>query len=293
MATLVSELIEDTNRHLYGSSRQEINRLKTTVGTTDVTIELEFDLLGAVRGSYISIEDEIMYVFSATSASKQLVVARGYLGTAAAAHTAAAIVEVNPRFPREFIKEALKREINSYGPRLFRVTAHNISTLTDGLSYDMPVSDFYHVVGITGKYTDSSARPALFSFNIEREMDTADFSSGSALLLNSALTLGSTLRLRIARPFDTSTFLDGTDVEATVGLAYSMVDIPSIGAAYRLLSTREIPRTNMAAQPEPRRAEEVPPGHISSVVQQLKRMRDERISEEQFTLREKYPYRIG
>lgn len=294
MATTVAELIEDTKRHLYGASRLELNRLNGAIADTVITtIVLEFEVGAATRGSVISIDDEMMYVFSATPASKQLVVHRGYLGTLPAAHADDSLVEVNPRFPREFIKEALKREINSYGPKLFRVTAYDIAVAANTLSYNLPVSDYYHIVDIRGKYTAETRRPLYLDYAIGRDFDTADFASGSALLLNEALSVGSTLRVRIARPFDTSIFTDTTDAEATVGMPATAVDIPSLGAAWRLMVTREVPRTDMSAQPEPRHAEEVPPGHIASVAQQLKRVRDERISEEHFLLRERYPNRIG
>lgn len=292
MPTTVAEVIEDTRRHLYGASRVELNKLDGNITDVASTLILEFDLKAAVRGSYICIDDEIMYVFDATIATKTLTVQRGYLGTIPAAHLDNALVEVNSRFPREFIKEALKREINSYGPRLFRVTAHDITITTNTLSYDMPTSDYFQVIDVRGKFTAETRRPLYNGFSVARDMPVADFPSGSALLLDYETSVGSTLRVRLARPFNTSEFLDTTDLEATVGMAGTMVDIPSLGAAWRLLATREIPRTNMAAQPEPRHHEEVPPGHIASVAQQLKRIRDERISEEQFLLREKYPNRI-
>lgn len=291
MPTLVAELIEDTKRHLYGATRLELNRLSAGIGTNETTLAFEFELKGIARGSLISIDDEVMYVLDSTVASKNANVMRGFMGTVPATHDIESTVEVNPRFPREFIKEALKREINSWGPRLFRVTGHDLAISVSGTAYDLPIGDYYHIVDIRSRTTGSTRWPLLRGWSLGRNFDTTEFSSGSALLLSEAPAVGSTLRLRIARPFDTSSFTDSTDVEADVGLSTSMVDIPSLGAAYRLLSTREIPRTSMAAQPEPRRAEEVPPGHISSVVTQLKRIRDERISEEQFTLREFYPYR--
>lgn len=294
MPTTVTDLVEDTRRHLYGSVRMDMNRLQTEISDVGAaTLTAEFDLQGIVRSGIIGINDEIMYVLSAVPTSRQVTVLRGFLGSTPAVHAAGSIIEVNPRFPREYIKEALKREINSWGPRLFRVTGHDVAVGTTGVAYDMPVSDYYHVVDIRSRYTTETARPLLRGFSIARDYPIAEFPSGSALLLPQAPAVGTTLRVRIARPFDTSTFDNDTDVEADVGLATSMVDIPSIGAAYRLLSTREIPRTNMSAQPEPRRAEEVPPGHISSVVRQLEVLRNTRMAEEQFLLRERYPYRIS
>lgn len=291
MATLVEEVIEDVRRHVYGSSRVELNKLADAVDAVNDTMTFEYDLEGIVRGNYIAIDDEIIYIVNTVRASKTATVVRGYLGSTPASHTEGALVEVNPRFPRDFIKKALQRELNSYAPRLFRVTAHDISHGGTTTEYDMPTSDFIHVIDIRRKSTGVNGRPILRGWDVARDQDAGIFSSGIALLVPHGTPSG-VLRVRIARSFDASNLADDTDLVADIGMPYTSVDIPAYGTAWRLLSTREIGRTSMQAQPEPRHAEEVPPGHISSVVTQLKNLRDHRLAEEAFLLREKYPLRI-
>lgn len=292
MVTTVSQLIEETRRLLYGATRLETNRLSGAITNTTTTLITEFDLLGIVRGSYVSLEDEIMYVFNTVTSTKTLTVVRGVLGTTAVAHLDDVLIEVNPRFPRITIKDALKQDIRSYTPKLYRVTAHNLANNSTNRKYDLPDNAYTHIVDVRrNPFTSEFTRPIVHSWYDVRDMDVVDFPNGAGLIITEKLPTTGNLRVRIAREFNLATFADSTDVEATVGLASYMVDIPPYGAAWRLLSAREVPRTNTQAQPEPRLAEEVPAGHISSVVQQLKFIRDERIKECQFRLLEQFPIR--
>lgn len=292
MPTLVSDLIEDTKRLLYGAGRLYLNRVASPgIDNSQTTITLEFDLNEVTKGSLISIDDEIMYVFSATAASRQAVVTRGFLGTVAATHATAAFVEVNPRFPRQYIKEALQREIDSWGSRLFKVTTNSIAFSNVSRIYDLGISNFIRVIDIRlSAYTGRTTRSEAYRWSVNRDEDTSLFPSGTAIELLGTFPTSGTMRVRVAQKFDVSTWTDATDVE-TLGLTTSMTDIPPMGAAWRLMSTKEIQRTNLTAQPEPRLASEVPAGHIASVGAQLKKLRDDRIEEERWTLSERYPVR--
>lgn len=289
MATTVSQLIEETRRLVYGTSRLALNRLAgggIDANATGITVE--FDTQDIVRGAMISIDDELMWVISSAPAAKTAVVIRGWLGTTAAAHTAGAVVEVNPRFPRPYIKRALQQEIDSWGSRLFKVTSGNISISSTTRIYDLGVSNFISVIDARVAYPGRTTRSNPYRWVVLRDMDTSEFPSGSAIELLGDHPSSGTLRVKFAQEFDVSTWADNTDVE-TLGLSTSMCDIPPIGAAWRLMSTKEVGRTNLTAQPEPRKAEEVPAGHMSSVAAQLKKLRDDRIEEERWTLMQRYP----
>lgn len=291
MATLVSDLIEQTKRLLYGAGRLHLNRLSGAVDSIVVSITFTYDLLDIVRGSMICVDDEIMYVIDATPATKTASVIRGWLGTIPAAHASAAIAEVNPRFPRIYIKDALRKEIDSWGTRLFKVTTQPITFTSTSRIYDLGVTNFIRVLDIRlSSYTGRTTRSEAYRWQILRDEDITLFPSGSAVELLGSFPNSGTMRVKLAQEFDVTTWTDATDVE-TLGLTTSMTDIPPIGAAWRLMSTKEIQRTNLTAQPEPRLAQEVPAGHISSVGAQLKKLRDDRIEEERWTLQERYPIR--
>lgn len=289
MPTLVSQLVDETKRLLYGSHRMTLNRLAAGIGASDDTLTLEFDVNDAVRGALLSIDDEIIFVLSSNPSAKTISLVRGFLGTTPATHALGAIVEVNPRFPRIYIKRALQQEIDSWGTRLFKVSSSNISLSSTTRIYDLGFSNFIDVISIdVTPYTGRTTRSNPYRWTVTRDLDVALFPSGAAIELLGDYPSSGIARVRVAEKFDVSTWDNNTDVEA-LGLSTSMVDIPPIGAAWRLMSTKEVGRTNLQAQPEPRRSEEVPAGHIASVGAQLKRLRDDRIEEERWTLMNRYP----
>lgn len=287
--TTVADLIEETKRVLYGAVRQPLNRLASAVNTTDLTWTLEFDLKGAVEETVLSIDDEMVYVFSRNQPGKTVTVHRGYLGTTPAAHSVGDLVEVNPRFPRYQIKNALRQEIDSWAPKLYRVTPFNLTSNGSTRSFDVPYDDVLHLVDVRSSITGSTTHPRLLRTDLVRDLDINDFASGTALLVLGNLPGSAVYRARVARPFDLSTWDDDTDLEEDLGIASYMMAIPPIGAAWRIMSSREIPRTNTGAQPEPRRAEENPPGHINAIANGLKTLRDVQISEAMVRLGAQYP----
>lgn len=289
MATTVASLIEETKRLVYGATRLALNRLAVGISTSDTTLTLEFDVKEAVQGAMISIDDELMWVISSSSASKQLTVMRNHLGSALATHALGAIIEVNPRFPRAYIKRVLQQEIDSWGSRLYKVASSNISFTSTTRIYDLGLTNFINVIDARiSPYTGRTTKSNPYRWAVLRDMDTADFASGAAFEFLGEYPSSGIVRIKAAQEFDVSVWTDTTDVEL-LGLSTSMTDIPPIGAAWRLMSTREVGRTNMQAQPEPRRSEEVPAGHIASVAAQLKKLRDDRIDEERWTLMQRYP----
>lgn len=288
-STTVLELIEETKRLVYGASRQQLNRLQSSVLASAPTLILEFDLQAAVRGSMIAIENELCFVLDAVPASKTLTVIRGYLGTEQVDHEAGVVVEINPRFPRPYIKRALQQEIDSWGTRLFKVTPLNISFDSSSRIYDLGVADFIGVVDVrVTPYTGRTTWSNPTRWTVLRDMDDTVFASGAAIEFLGSYPTSGTARVKVAQKFDVSTWEDDTVIEG-LGLATSMTDIPPYGAAWRLMSAKEVGRTDLTSQSEPRRSEEVPAGHIASVAAQLKKLRDDRIEEERWTLMNRYP----
>jgi len=74
-------------------------------------------------------------------------------------------------------------------------------------------------------------------------------------------------------------------------LSSPMEDCLRYGAAWRMMSHREVKRTFTEGQGEPRNAEETPPGHITQIAEQMRRMRNERMAEEARRLAAEYPWR--
>ncbi len=70
-----------------------------------------------------------------------------------------------------------------------------------------------------------------------------------------------------------------------------MLDIPRLGAAWRLLTPREITRSNVQAQGEARDTREVPPGTILRDAAGIQAQRDRRLREEAERLLNDYGWR--
>lgn len=295
--TSVATVIQRIRDHyLYGTYRATLNQLAVDPGSGGTTLTFTYDMEGITRGSYLSIEQEVVYVWATNPASKTATVARAQMGTLAAAHAIATTVEINPRFPRPMIKQTMEEEIRSWPTSLFKVDALDISATTSFRAYDLTgIGDFYFVVEVRKSQPsgDTTRSWPKISFDVIRDMSAANFASGSAIQLQSPLDTARTLRVTYARPFDVSVFEEATDLVATCGLSSSMVDIVQYGTAWRLLQPREIQRTSRQSQGEPRKAEEVPPGFTSATAAGLKKLRDNRIDEESNRLRAKYPYRVG
>ena len=76
---------------------------------------------------------------------------------------------------------------------------------------------------------------------------------------------------------------------STVGLHSSAYDLPSVGAALRLMSTRPVRREFIDEQGSSRRAGEVPAGAISAAMRDLRALRETRINAEAARLDQHYP----
>lgn len=294
--TTVSALIEQTFQYLYANARQNLNVLASTVTSSATTLSFTYAVDEMAQGSFVAIGDELAYVLSVDRSAKTAEVLRGQRGSTAAAHASGAVVDVNPRFPRYRVKAALQDEIASWPSSVYRVTALNLDTTSGKAGYDL--------VGLVGDFTvlDVQLGPQTTSnwsdwtrvnYSLVRNGDLAAFPSGAGIVLTGYRpTQARDLRVVVSQPFDTSTWEDNTDLEEDCGLPASAVDIPPMGAAYRLIMSKDIRRAFGEGQGEPRRSEEIPPGFSASTATYLRRERDRRLGEEAMRLLSLYPLRV-
>jgi hypothetical protein len=125
-------------------------------------------------------------------------------------------------------------------------------------------------------------------YYMDRQADTASFPSGTALFLREEVASGQDINLSYRAGFTTCINLDD-DVLATTGLHNEAHDIPPIDAAIGLLTGREVKRSFLNRQPEPRRQEEVPPGAANQSIAALLNRYQDRIVQEKTRLKRLYP----
>lgn len=290
----VGDLVDETQTWLHAAWRPELNELNASVSSFDDTLTMKYDLKGIVPGSYITLGDELLYVWSTQPETKVVNVRRGVQGSTAASHNASTLAEVNPTFPRFHIKRALQEEVRSWPTSVYQVAVKTISASDNfraqGIECDL--GDYHHILRVQ-HVTDSTSTkpkswPSLSNYRHDRQADTTDFPSGQALYVEETVPTGS-IRVTYSRPFTTDNWDDAIDLEAQVGLSASMLDIPPIGAAVRLQAGREVSRSLTRPAGDPRLAESVPPNSILQGAFGLQQLRDRRLAEEARKLAARYP----
>jgi len=246
---------------------------------------------GVVAGATIEVGTELMYVFSVTSGAAT--VRRGYKGSEASSHAIGSLVTVNPKFPAYQILDALNhelRDLSSPQHGLFQIKTVEVTfnAAQDGYDLTGVTDDILSVYQVT--YSDpgsEASEPSITEFSLRRDRNTSSFPSGYGLILHSDAWPGETVRVLYKTGF--STLTDSTTALSTTGLHAEGYDLPVLGAALRLMSSRPIRREFLDEQGSSRMAEEVPPGAVSASMRDLRGLRLERINAEATRLNGQYP----
>lgn len=288
-----SALLNRVSRQLLSGTVEERNKLATSIDNDDTTVVASYDLAGLRSGTVFEIDAELFYVWEATTGSKSMVVERGYLGTAAVAHTAGAIITLNPRFPKAQMLDALNQEIDdlsSPANGLFRVVATNISYNGSDRQVNITgASNIIDLIDVRLRYL-SDDFPVIRKVRLGRDLPTADFASGYALVFDEG-TMAGTLRVRYKAPF-TRVASISDDIQSVTYIPVTMEDILEYGVMARMLSPREIKRNFIESQGDTRRSDEVPPGAMRDSFSNILRLRRDRIVAEAARLARQYPLTI-
>jgi len=283
-------LITRASRQLLSGTVEERNKLATTVTSADTSIVLSYDLGGFREGSVIEIDSELMYVWTALSATKTLEVQRGYDGTTAVAHTTGAVAVVNPRFPRQQMLDALNADLDDLSSTvngLFRVVAQDISYNGSDRQINLTsASGVIDLLDVRLRYL-ADDYPVIRKVRLQRNLPTADFASGIAIVFDEAVMAG-TLRVVTKREF-TRVTAEANDMQTVAFLPVSCEDIIEMGVILRMMNGREIKRNFIESQGDTRRSEEVPPGSTRDSLTNIQRLRRERIVAEAARLKQQYP----
>ena len=278
------------SRQLLSGTIEERNELATTVNTAVTSIVLSYDLGGFRAGSVVEIESEMMYIWEATAATKTLTVTRGFDGTTAASHTSGTLATVNPRFPRQQMLDALNADIDDLSSTvngLFRVVAQDISY--NGTNRQINLTSATKVIDLLDvrlRYL-STDFPVIRKVRLQRDLPTADFASGLAIVFDEPVMAG-TLRVVTKREF-TRASSEASDVQTVCFVPETCEDILEMGVILRMMNGREIKRNFIESQGDTRRSDEVPSGSTRDSLTNIQRLRRERIVSEAARLKQQYP----
>lgn len=283
--TTTSDLIHASRRWLQSNERPEMNRLTAQISASAISASFDFPLGSIVRGAVLGIDLEEVFVWASTGSVADPI-QRGWNGSTGAIHVIGSFVEVNPQFSAWRIFNEVNAELNSLSPQVYQIKTVTITATSDS-AYDL-AGDVVAVLRVQTNDYSGNDWPELRRWSFFANQTTA---SGKALSLYEMPAPGRTIRVTYAAPLGTLSGLSD-NVETVTGIPASAVDIPAIGAAARLLSSREASRSQLDMQPEPRQAQDVPPGTARSAASQLFALRDRRIKEESAKLSRLYPSHI-
>lgn len=290
--TTAQDLVHETRSHLLHGGRESLNKLAATIDDNDTTVTFDFDLGPIQEGAVVSIGLERMYVWSVTESSKTAVVERGWDGSTADDHTDGDIVRVNSRFDDFAIFRALNEDIidlSSPENGLFQVATLDRTYSTTTYGYNLASDMIGEPLIVQAEYPGGTGNwMRLGGWRFDTNADSTDFASGKSLhLLGDQGSPGRTIRIVYRAAFDT--FLALTDDLEDIGLPETCADIPPLGAAARLLAGRAVRRSDMDAQGNSRRAEEVSTTDALSSPRGLLAQRQMRINAEAARLFAAYP----
>jgi hypothetical protein len=286
----VAALINRTQRQLLSGLVEERNKLAVALNATGTTATFTYELKAIREGAIVEVDSELLYVWDVNVANKTATVERGFNGTTAAAHTSGTICTINPRFPRNQIMEAFNddlADLSSPMNGLYRVKSLDISYNGSDTMINLPsVNDVIELIEVRLRYK-SDDYPMIRRTSIIRNLPTTDFGSGIALKFNEATRSGN-LRVTYKAPFNKVT-QETDNLQTVAGFPLSAEDILVMGAEIRLMAPREMKRNFVESQGDTRRANEVPAGAVANSINNMIRLRRDRITAEATKLDSQYP----
>ena len=286
----VAQILTRTQRQLMSGTIEARNKLSASVTATGTSVSLTYDLNSIREGAVIQVDSELMYVWEVGAGTKSATVERGFNGTTAVSHASAAVVIVNPKFPRAQLFEALNDElVDLCSPMngLFDVKTLDFNYNSSKRQTNIPVSgDIIDLVEVRYRYIASDYKQ-VNNVKLLRDLPTKDFGSGYGLQIDSLIP-SSTVRVTYKTPFS-RIGLESDDLQSIAGFPVEAEDILVMGIQIRAVAPREIKRNFTESQGETRRAEEVPVGAIGGSITNLLRLRRDRITAEAARLNRQYP----
>jgi hypothetical protein len=287
------ELIDRVERQLLGGVVEERNQLASGVDSFATQFVMKYELGGLRAGTVFEIDSELIYIWSATTGTKTLIVQRGYSGTTAASHATDAISVSSPRFPRQQMLDSLNQDIDDLSSPvngLFRVVTQNVTYNGSDRQVDLTsATSIIDLIDVRVRYL-SDDYPFIRGVRLQRDLPTSDFASGFAIVFDDDCVAG-TLRVRYKSPFVRASSIS-SNLQSACFVPESMEDILEMGVITRMMAGREIRRNFTEAQGDTRRADEVPPGAIRDSLTNILRLRRDRILSEKAKLVRQYPLTI-
>jgi hypothetical protein len=290
----IGDLVADVRRRVYGSMTENVNLVQTSASAGQTSLQLELGVDGIQKGMLISSGLNVWFVKGVYSTDNTVFVIPGYDNSPQDAVAAGDMVYVRPRMTDWYAFNAINdqlRSLSSPDAGLYRIGTWVADVDPTYQTYVVPdaaltMTNIIRVrwrwPGTTDVWTDMAPRHYRWNYSTVQNV----------VRLLISIPSGTEIEFTYKAPFTLATSL-ADDPVADCGLSDSMLDIPSLGAAVELLQTTESRRTQITAQGDSRRPEEVPVSSNSSIAGQLQRMYKSRVQEEMSRLVTRIPIYRG
>jgi hypothetical protein len=209
---------------------------------------------------------------------------RAQMGTTATAHALGSKVTVNPRFPRNRVALVINQVIQGMCPPLFGVEHDEVTVQTLQWDYALPTGT-RNLLRVEWRPYDSSS----FDWTPVRSAYIKRTSGAPLLHLPDALTSHSGSAVRFTVATNPTALTDEADLFTDSGLPESCIDIVSLGAIPRLITTAELARQQLTSVEVSERSTLVPASSGTAVARFYMQQYEARLESEAMRLRQEYP----
>lgn len=278
MATTMSDLVSEVRRLTYGTLTEQLNLIKTDYAAGQTEIFLDMDMTQIQPGMILSSGLNVWYVRTVNTGSRSIRVIPGYDNAPCPSGSAGDFVYVRPRMTQWYAFSQLNnqfRQLSSPNRGLYKVGTFTKSINTTYQTYDIPTAAL-NMVGLARVRYRLPGTPDVW---YEMPNNTYRRMEDRIQLLQNVPSGGAQLEFTYRAPFTEATTL-ADDVETTIGLASTQLDIPPLGVAIGLIRTTESRRNQVQTQTDARRSAEVPPESNIGDATRMERAYAARVNEE-------------
>jgi hypothetical protein len=286
---LMLDLIADTRRKAYGSMSDQLNFLAAEAPLGAAELFMVMDLSGITPGMVLSSGLHVYYVVGTVASEKKVLVYPSYDNSKNDALPVGSPVMIRPRATDWLLFNNLNDEIT-------RLSSPQNMLYREGVFVAEPFQNARDVYQIPDSASDMLGilRVRAVDGVHVRAIDPRWYrwvpEAGGIRFLDTSM-LRSKIEVVYRAPFKRAEALS-SDVIVECGLSDTMTDIPPLGAAAALLRTTESRRSQIHAQGDPRRADEVPSGANASAAREMARDYRSRIDDEYARLVNRNPIKM-
>ena len=309
MSYTLGNMIDEVLINLAGYTFQQdrathlTSAVTTTTSTSASPLILSLGSTDSVGKGIIEIDEELLWVDSFDRVANTATVSpygRGYLGTAAATHSADAKVTIAPTFPRFAVKRAINDTIRALGSNIFSVKSTTFTYNAVQSTYAFNNLNIKNILSLTWQDIGPTQEwVPIRRWDFDALADSTAFGSGAqTVTLGEAVLPGRTVKVIYATDpaaFSTLSTIALTDAQVyttVTGLPESTRDVVILGAAYRLLAFLDPARASQVSPQADETDSKRPYGASQSATKQLYALYSQRLNEETRAQQANYPIRV-